>query len=119
MRSCCGRWKSEGVSFEAKIGHSDASAQRFLDLLAGGDVLPHDELLEDEKRRFVRGVMETVPAKLSEVMILAYFHRFAYKQIAEIVGIPLGTVKSRLHAAIICFAERYRDAVADREKNRK
>lgn len=107
------------VSFEAKIGHSDASAQRFLDLLADGDVLPHDELLEDEKRRFVRGVMETVPAKLSEVMILAYFHRFAYKQIAEIVGIPLGTVKSRLHAAIICFAERYRDAVADREKNRR
>jgi DNA-directed RNA polymerase specialized sigma24 family protein len=30
--------------------------------------------------------METMPAKLAEVLILAYFHRFSYKDIAEVVG---------------------------------
>jgi RNA polymerase sigma-70 factor (ECF subfamily) len=100
------------VSFDANVGGGDESSQRFIDLLAGDDVLPQDEMQQEERRRFVRGIMESVPAKLSEVLILAYFHRFAYKEIAEIVGIPLGTVKSRLHAAIACFGERYRDAIA-------
>ena len=100
------------VSFDAKVGGDEESSQRFIDLLAGEDVLPHEEMQQEEKRRFVRGIMESVPAKLSEVLILAYFHRFAYKEIAELVGIPLGTVKSRLHAAIACFGERYRDAIA-------
>lgn len=105
------------VSFDAKVGGDEESSQRFIDLLAGEDVLPHEEMQQEEKRRFVRGIMESVPAKLSEVLILAYFHRFAYKEIAEIVGIPLGTVKSRLHAAIACFGERYRDAIAEQVRD--
>ena len=56
--------------------------------------------------------MGSMPAKLSEVLVLAYYHRFPYKDIAEVIGIPLGTVKSRLHAAIVHFGQRYREAVA-------
>jgi RNA polymerase sigma-70 factor (ECF subfamily) len=102
------------VSFDANMGGGDESSQRFIDLLAGEDVLPHDEMQQDEKQRFVRDVMESVPDKLLEVLILAYFHRFAYKEIAEIVSVPLGTVKSRLHAAVACFGERYKDAITQR-----
>ena len=38
----------------------------------------------------------------------SYFHQFPYKQISEILDIPLGTVKSRLHAAVAHFADRWR-----------
>ncbi len=100
------------VPFEAHVGSEDEAGQRFIDLLAGEDVLPHEDLLLDEKRQAVKSVMEAMPARLSEVLILAYYHRFAYKEIAEIVGIPLGTVKSRLHAAVVHFGQRYREAVA-------
>lgn len=100
------------VPFEAYVGSEDKAGQRFIDLLAGEDVQPHEDLLLDEKRQAVKSVMEVMPARLSEVLILAYYHRFAYKEIAEIVGIPLGTVKSRLHAAVVHFGERYREAVA-------
>lgn len=101
------------VAFDAPIKGSDDTGQRFLDLLSGDSVLPHEDMLLDEKRRLVRGVMETMPANLAEVLILAYYHRFPYKEIAEIVGIPLGTVKSRLHAAIVFFGQRYREAIAE------
>jgi RNA polymerase sigma-70 factor (ECF subfamily) len=60
--------------------------------------------------------MEQMPRKLAEVLVLAYYHRFAYKDIAEIVGIPLGTVKSRLHAAIVCFGSAYREAVGEQAR---
>ena len=87
------------VPFDAHVGNEGEAGQRFIDLLSGKDVLPDENLVLDEKRRFARGIMETMPTKLSEVLILAYYHRFPYREIAEIVGIPLGTVMSRLHAA--------------------
>ncbi|MGB2986454.1 MAG: sigma-70 family RNA polymerase sigma factor [Phycisphaerae bacterium] len=101
------------VPFDAPITNEHDAGQRFIDLLSGDNVLPHEDLLVDENRRVVRSVMETMPTKLSEVLILAYYHRFPYKDIAEVIGIPLGTVKSRLHAAVVCFGERYREAVTD------
>jgi RNA polymerase sigma-70 factor (ECF subfamily) len=54
--------------------------------------------------------------QLREVLILAYYHRFPYKDIGEIVDIPLGTVKSRLHTAVVYFGEAYREAVAENSR---
>jgi len=72
--------------------------------------------LIDEKRRVVRTVLEAMPEKLREVLVLSYYHRFPYKDIGEIVDIPLGTVKSRLHAAVVAFGEAYRQAVVENIK---
>jgi RNA polymerase sigma-70 factor (ECF subfamily) len=51
-----------------------------------------------------------MPDNLREVLLLSYFHQFPYKQISGILGIPLGTVKSRLHAAVAYFADRWKEA---------
>ncbi len=104
------------VPFEAQVGGEKEIGQRFIDLLSGSDVLPQEDLLLDEKRRMVKGIMEAMPEKLAEVLILAYYHRFPYKDIAEVIGVPLGTVKSRLHAAIVHFGQRYREVVAQHAK---
>ena len=50
-------------------------------------------------------MVASLPDHLREVLLLAYFNQFAYKDIAEMLGIPLGTVKSRLHAAVGTFAQ--------------
>ncbi|UCC29417.1 MAG: sigma-70 family RNA polymerase sigma factor [Phycisphaerales bacterium] len=105
------------VPFDAYVGNEDEAGQRFIDLLSGDDVLPDEDLLLEEKRGLVKSLTEAMPTRLSEVLILAYYHRFSYKEIAEIVGIPLGTVKSRLHAAIVHFGQRYREAVAEHAKD--
>lgn len=112
------RTRRREVPFDATIGGEESeSGGRFLDLLATEDTeAPIEELQADENRQFVRQIVESMPAHLSEVLILGYYHRFPYKEIAEIVGIPLGTVKSRLHAAVLAFGERYRDATAGKAK---
>jgi RNA polymerase sigma-70 factor (ECF subfamily) len=51
-----------------------------------------------------------MPENLREVLVLSYFHQFPYREIAEILGVPLGTVKSRLHAAVAAFSKAYRAA---------
>lgn len=100
------------VSFEARIGDADESGRRFIDLFSGDDVLPDEGMAQAQVRVLVRQVMEAMPPRLSEVLILAYFHRFPYKEIAEIIGIPLGTVKSRLHAAVVHFGRDYSAAAS-------
>ena len=104
------------VPLDAHVSGDDDAGQRFVDLLDGGDVLPEDDLALDEKRRLVRSLLESMPQKLREVLVLAYYHRFPYRDIADIVGVPLGTVKSRLHGAVVNFGKRYRKAVVGHEQ---
>ena len=110
------RSRRHEVPFDAHLGEEGDAGRRFIHLLANNDAAPDEELLIDEKRRVVRTVLEAMPEKLREVLVLAYYHRFPYKDISEIVDIPLGTVKSRLHAAVVAFGEAYRQAVVESGK---
>lgn len=55
----------------------------------------------------VRAVLSGLPQTSQDVVELAYFKGYSHAEIAELLGIPIGTVKSRLRLAI----ERLRDAV--------
>jgi RNA polymerase sigma-70 factor, ECF subfamily len=58
-----------------------------------------------ELRGIVREVVDQLPDTLRQVIILAYFQGLRYQEIAETLDIPLGTVKSRLHAAVAKLCE--------------
>lgn len=106
-----GRNRKREVPLDAHVGENDDSGQRFVDLMNGVDELPGADLEAEEKRRLVRQIVDQMPERLSEVLVLAYYHKFPYRDIADIIGVPLGTVKSRLHAAVAYFGERYQEAV--------
>ena len=60
---------------------------------------PESDLIgKDERERLARAV-ETLPVPLKEVLILREYHGLSYREIAEVGGIPLGTVMSRLARA--------------------
>ncbi|HPC96631.1 MAG TPA: sigma-70 family RNA polymerase sigma factor [Sedimentisphaerales bacterium] len=67
--------------------------------------MPYDDLIRDERAASVKRVISRMPAKLREIIVLAYFHKFPYAEIAQMLDIPIGTVKSRLHTAVGRFAE--------------
>lgn len=102
------------VPLDAHIGFSEQEGQRFLDFLADASSLPSGAMDRTEEQAFVRAVVSRMPEHLREVLVLSYYHRFPYKEIAEILGVPLGTVKSRLHAAVGYFGQAYRAALAQR-----
>jgi len=110
------RTRRREVPIDAPTGSDKTGGQRFVELFETTSVAPDEELLVEEKRRLVRQVISEMPTKLSEVLILAYYHRFPYRDIAGIVGAPLGTVKSRLHGAVAHFGERYKAAIDELER---
>lgn len=107
-----GRARRHEVPLDAKIGGQADGDESFAQLLADEPETPDQDLDAEDRRRVVQRVVHQMPDHLREVLVLGYFHRFAYKEMADILDIPLGTVKSRLHAAVAHFAKRYK-AVAE------
>ncbi len=93
---------------EASIGGSaDEGGGRFIDLMQASTAMPDESMQKQETRDRVQGIVMSMPHHFREILLLSYFHQFPYRQISDMLGIPLGTVKSRLHAAVANFAERW------------
>lgn len=65
--------------------------------LRSADVSAEESMLEEERSRRVRELVARLPERLSQAILLRYFEELSEKQVAERLGIPVGTVKSRLH----------------------
>ena len=78
----------------------DAEAGSLVDLLVSATDGPLDELEGEERKRWVRDSVAKLPEALRQTLILAYNQDLKYREIADILKIPVGTVKSRLHAAL-------------------
>lgn len=61
------------------------------------EVHPEPEDLDQEER--VRKALEKLPRIEREVVVLAFYQGLLYREITEILGIPEGTVKSRMFQA--------------------
>lgn len=88
-------------------GNGEDSPGSFVDLLEIDVPAPDARLDAQETSALVQKALDLVPPLLREILLLAYFQRLSYVQIHEELGIPLGTVKSRLHAAVATFAKRW------------
>jgi RNA polymerase sigma-70 factor (ECF subfamily) len=93
----------------------DMSFDDVLNTLTSDSTMPHEELERDETASRVGQIITDMPENLREILILAYFERFSYKQMAEVLSIPIGTVKSRLHTAVARFAKDWKASVGSKE----
>ena len=94
-------------ALQAPINPGDELGDKFLDLQAIIEEMPGDALQREELAQRVQQAISQMPSSLREILLLAYFEQFPYKQISESLNIPLGTVKSRLHSAVADFANRW------------
>jgi RNA polymerase sigma-70 factor (ECF subfamily) len=67
-------------------------------------------LLHQEKRQWTRGAVRRLPEALRKVVLLVCYQGLKYREAAEALGIPVGTVKSRLHAAVEKLNEQLRQS---------
>lgn len=56
-------------------------------------------LIEEEERRLVHAAIAALPVQFREVVVLREFEELSYREIADVVGAPIGTVMSRLARA--------------------
>jgi RNA polymerase sigma-70 factor (ECF subfamily) len=99
------RQRVDATNLGSMFDDEEHSIDDVLNTLDHDDRMPYDELIREETAAQVKRVIARMPAKLREILLLAYFQKFSYEEIGGILGIPVGTVKSRLHTAVGRFAE--------------
>jgi RNA polymerase sigma-70 factor (ECF subfamily) len=95
------------VSLDQRSGApaGDGEPGALIDLLLTEGPGPLAELQEKERQEWVKKSIERLPETLMQALILAYYQELKYREIAEVLKIPVGTVKSRLHAALAKLGE--------------
>lgn len=85
------------------------SVGTLIDLVAseGGD--PALAVESGEEGAWVRGEVEALPEPLRNAVNLVYFGGMKYRDAAKVMSVPVGTVKSRLHAAIQRLGQAWRE----------
>ena len=86
----------------------DFSVDEVVNILTSYETTPDDEVSAEETARRVRQVVAEMPDNLRGILVLAYFEQFSYKHMAQILSIPIGTVKSRLHTAVVHFTKKWK-----------
>jgi RNA polymerase sigma-70 factor (ECF subfamily) len=76
---------------------------------------PVHQVQSEERRQLVRASVDRLPESLRQVVILAYYQGLKYKDVADILSIPVGTVKSRLHTALNKLQEAWSTSTALKE----
>lgn len=79
--------------------------------MPGNDRGPEAAALASASRAELAGALERVPALDREVLLLAFAYELSGPEIAEVLGIPAGTVKSRLFNA----RRRMREQLVEKE----
>lgn len=91
VRNCCYTWKrthrkDDAVSYDDEQ-HGLRESPRF-----SADA----PVIERSEREHITSAFEALPAEFREVLVLRELEGFSYREIARIVGAPIGTVMSRL-----------------------
>ncbi len=76
-----------------------------VDLLVSKEPNPEQRLDSEQRREWILKALEQLPDTLREVVNLVYYQGLKYREAADVLSIPVGTVKSRLHAAILKLNE--------------
>jgi RNA polymerase sigma-70 factor (ECF subfamily) len=98
VRRACYDWIERNRPAEVVPLETDADPEGAVN--SAPAALDANALLESRSDlRHLDRLIEALPPPLREAIVLRELHELDYRQIAEVTGVPIGTVMSRLHRA--------------------
>ncbi len=100
------------------VAKSVSLGEELAEALPSGGEGPSLPLEREETRRKVRTLLETLPPKFKEVMVLRDIQGLSCKEIAPVIGTTYATVRWRLHKARQLFREKWERMERSEERGR-
>jgi RNA polymerase sigma-70 factor (ECF subfamily) len=85
---------------------------KLLDLLTSKEPTAPAQLNAAERAAWLHAAVDQLPDGLRDAVHLVYFQELKYREAAEALNIPVGTVKSRMHAAVAKLQELWNQSQA-------
>jgi len=84
-------------------------AESGLDIIepASREPSPPERLARDERLALLRGLIAHLPELQREAIVLYAFEQMSYREIGEVLEVPLGTVKTLIHRARATLAQAF------------
>lgn len=89
------RRKKPSVSLDAEIPGTEGLALNTM--LPGSGDLPDEQIVQGETEQWIQNEIKALPEKYRSAVVLKYIEDLSLKEISEIMGLPVGTVKTRVH----------------------
>jgi RNA polymerase sigma-70 factor (ECF subfamily) len=90
-----------------RVQHDELGS--LVDVLSGRDGEPANDLETGERKEWIRRAVAALPEQLQSAVKLVYFRGMKYREAADELSVPVGTVKSRLHAAVKRLGKAWED----------
>jgi RNA polymerase sigma-70 factor, ECF subfamily len=90
------RHKRQELTIDAPLENGEGESFCLADALATSEASPFDCAVRSELKERVETALRTVPEPFREVVVLREIEGFGYEEIADMLQVNLGTVKSRL-----------------------
>ena len=81
------------------------------------DSAPDDLLADRERSELVKRALDELPEIYRTVLVLRHYEDLKFREIAEVLGVPEGTVKSRMTEALAQFGQVLKPADGSKEKS--
>ena len=101
------------VSLDTPREQDNEDVGRLVNLLESSDPNPSDSALSAEREELVRETLNRLPESMSTLIHLVYYQGLKYREAAEVLDIPVGTVKSRIHSAIAKLTDAWNTSRTD------
>jgi RNA polymerase sigma factor (sigma-70 family) len=116
VRNCHRDWRQDASRQPATVfefAGADAQADSDGPDIASDDDDPESALLRQAEADMVRGVLAQLPEPMREILVLRDVEDCSYREMAQILDVPLGTVMSRLARSRMAFAKLWRNLERD------
>jgi RNA polymerase sigma-70 factor (ECF subfamily) len=113
VRNTCFTWLKRHRAFELLPTEDGEEGIAIESSLVAPSPNPEQLFLEAESRRHLDRLLERLPPEFREIVILREIEECSYKEIAAIIGVPIGTVMSRLARARRLLRRHWEEAGLD------
>lgn len=99
LNACHSKLRKNNGPVEHSIDQEDEDGRKFELADDGAEFMP-DRMHRDQRASMVRRALQALPTEMRQVIVMKEYEELTFAEIAEILDIPVSTVKSRLYTGL-------------------
>jgi RNA polymerase sigma-70 factor, ECF subfamily len=99
LNACHSRLRRNGGAVEQSLDQEDASGRR-LEIADAAAENAGERMHRDQRVTLVRRALQALPSEMRQVIVMKEYEELTFAEIAEVLNLPVSTVKSRLYTGL-------------------